>query len=294
MYKTSFKGEVIGYVENAKDVSANIDSYLDNGEGDKAAFVYIDEKPTYNLCLVKKDTQDSSENIIQTVKDAGTTYYETYMVKSKGEDKLYLDSEETAKNVIEQVESKNGEDTNLQYEVRYVENLENTDEKTAVDSLYVAKKVTKRKTSTASRSDSSSRSSNSTSTPAVSVSSGYYIQPIGGTYTQRYGSGHPGVDIAGPSGTDVVAAASGTVIYSSAMTNSSGRYVSYGECIKIQHDNGTVTLYAHLSSRGVSVGQYVSQGQVIGQRGSTGNSTGPHLHFEIRTGSGSLNPRSYF
>lgn len=294
MYKASFKGEIIGYIDDAKVTSQIVDDYLNYGEGENAAFVYIEEKPSYNLCLVKKDTQDSSEAVLNKVKESGTIYYETYVVKSEGQEKLYLSSEEEAKSVIEKVENKNGVDTNLQYEVRYVEELENSNPDEAVSSLYVAKKTTTKKTTYTSRSASSSSTSSSSNSTTTNVASGTFIKPIDGVYTSRYSSSHKGIDIAGPIGTSVVASASGTVVTSKALKNANGTYRSYGEYIIIDHGNGLQTLYAHLSTRSVSVGQYVSQGQVIGTRGSTGNSTGPHLHFEIRSGNSYLNPNKYF
>ena len=108
-------------------------------------------------------------------------------------------------------------------------------------------------------------------------------------------AGHTGVDFACGSGTSVMAAKAGTVVISTALRNSSGNYRSYGEYIVISHGDGTSTLYAHLlpGSRTVSEGTKVSQGQVIGQVGSTGNSTGPHLHFEVRVNGRCVNPTSY-
>ena len=85
----------------------------------------------------------------------------------------------------------------------------------------------------------------------------------------------------------MLAADGGTVIKS--------RYnSSYGNYVAIDHGNGMVTLYAHMSQRLVSVGQTVSAGQVIGKVGSTGNSTGPHLHFEVMVNGSYQNPMSYF
>ncbi len=103
------------------------------------------------------------------------------------------------------------------------------------------------------------------------------------------------MDFAIASGTEVVAVKGGTVEISTALRNSSGGYRSYGEYVVINHHDGTMTLYAHMlsGSRTVSVGQEVSQGQVLGTVGSTGNSTGPHLHFEVRINGRAVNPLPY-
>lgn len=107
-----------------------------------------------------------------------------------------------------------------------------------------------------------------------------YIWPAAGTVTSgfgpRWGRMHQGLDIAGPVGTPIVAAADG-VVMSSGWTDG-----GYGNLVKIQHPNGSITFYGHNQSLIVKKGESVKQGQVIAKMGSTGRSTGPHLHFEIR------------
>lgn len=109
-------------------------------------------------------------------------------------------------------------------------------------------------------------------------------------------SGHTGVDVnINVVGKSVVAVKAGTVVTSKALRNSNGSYRSYGEYIVINHHDGTMTLYAHMlsGSRKVQEGDTVVQGQVIGTVGSTGNSTGPHLHFEVRVNGYCVNPLPY-
>lgn len=118
-----------------------------------------------------------------------------------------------------------------------------------------------------------------------------YIRPItGGTVSSNYGDRdgefHLGVDWSVNQGTVVNAAAAGTV-------TRAGWYGGYGYCVDVTHDNGTMTRYAHLSSINVSVGQKVTQGQALAYSGNTGNSTGPHLHFEIWVNGGAVNPLDY-
>jgi murein DD-endopeptidase MepM/ murein hydrolase activator NlpD len=111
---------------------------------------------------------------------------------------------------------------------------------------------------------------------------GYYIRPVDGRKTQGL-HGYNGIDFGASIGTPVFASAGGQVI----VARSYGYNGGYGKYVVISHDNGTQTLYGHLSAVGVSVGQSVGQGQYIGDVGNTGRSTGPHLHFEVR---GAQNP----
>jgi LysM repeat protein len=112
---------------------------------------------------------------------------------------------------------------------------------------------------------------------------GYYRRPIeGGVRTQGH-HGYDAIDIGAAHGTPILAAADGTVIVEKGQGYNGG----YGRYVVIRHDNGTQTLYAHNSQNNVSVGQQVVKGQVIGYLGSTGRSTGPHVHFEVR---GARNP----
>ncbi len=118
---------------------------------------------------------------------------------------------------------------------------------------------------------------------------GGYIWPTSARYiTQYFGWRHNGLDIAGPLGTPIYAAKPGKVI--TAGWNSGG----YGNYIILQHTDGTKTLYGHMTKLYVKAGNQVEQGETIGAMGSTGRSTGPHLHFEIIINGKRVNPLSYF
>lgn len=126
--------------------------------------------------------------------------------------------------------------------------------------------------------------------------SGAFMWPCSGPITSYYGwrthpifrtkRYHSGMDIAVDTGTPIHAAASGTVIYS-------GWMGGYGYCVMISHGGGLVSLYGHNSSLAVGEGQRVSQGQVIAYAGSTGYSTGPHCHFEVRVHGEVTDPLNY-
>ena len=114
--------------------------------------------------------------------------------------------------------------------------------------------------------------------------------PVSGRITSRFGAvervrsgAHTGLDIAAPAGTKILAVADGVVTHSSRMG-------SYGNLVIISHGNGVETYYAHCSKILVEVGDEVAKDQLIGLVGSTGYSTGPHLHFEVRKGNRVVNP----
>jgi murein DD-endopeptidase MepM/ murein hydrolase activator NlpD len=124
------------------------------------------------------------------------------------------------------------------------------------------------------------------------------LWPVNGRIVSRFGSRedpfaaegevHPGVDITAAMGTPVHAAADGIVSGAEFYTGT-----GYGRMVKVDHGNGMVTMYAPLSRLAVVTGQEVRRGEIIGYSGSTGRTTGPHLHFEVRVGGSPVNPAPY-
>lgn len=130
------------------------------------------------------------------------------------------------------------------------------------------------------------------STPATVAPSGSGMLgwpvsgPVTSSYGARWGRMHEGIDIAVGEGTPVHAAAAGTVIYA-------GWMGGYGNLVVVDHGNGLSTAYAHNSSLAVAVGQSVAAGEVVSYSGNTGNSTGPHVHFEVRMNGSAVDPLGY-
>ena len=122
------------------------------------------------------------------------------------------------------------------------------------------------------------------------IGTGEFIKPLDGTFTsgfgQRWGRLHGGIDIASEIGTPISASDDGTVIYT-------GNCGTYGLLVKLDHNNGYITYYAHCSEIKVNVGDVVSKGDVVALVGNTGNSTGPHCHFEIRYDNVPKNPLDF-
>lgn len=125
------------------------------------------------------------------------------------------------------------------------------------------------------------------SVPQGARGTGRFQWPVLGTITQGYWFGHRALDLGAPTGSPVYAADGGFVSFAG-WTD-----IGYGNLVVIDHANGYATYYGHLSGFRVYVGQGVQRGQLVGLVGSTGNSSGPHLHFEIRYNHSLLNPRSY-
>ena len=124
--------------------------------------------------------------------------------------------------------------------------------------------------------------------PGAGVGTGQFVWPAGGNISQNYAWYHKAIDIANKAVPDILAADSGKVIISGWPMP-----WAYGNRVVIDHGNGLSTLYGHMSQIYISEGQSVAKGQAIGKMGSTGRSTGTHLHFEIRVNGVAQNPLTY-
>ena len=299
MYAVYLDGELIGYTEEKKELQDKINSYIKSGDGEEVAFYEIDSMPTYEECYSKKDIISNDTEIFDTVIAKGTPYYKQYAILVDKEEKYYVSTYEEAEDVISQLKKKKSTNINkITYSVKYSsdEKQKETKTSTIVSKLYVKPVVEKPKVTTTKYYSSSSSGNFRTganisySKVALGIS---LTRPISGTISSRFGSRssvrssvHTGLDIAARKGTTIKAAASGTVIHA-------GWKGSLGKLIVISHGNGVQTYYAHCNSISVSAGQTVSAGQKIGEVGSTGNSTGPHLHLEVRVNGVAYNPQNW-
>ena len=289
---------MIGYTENKGKLQNKINDYVKNGDGENVAYVQIDNMPEYQLCLLKKDIVANDEEIYNKVKEQGIPYYRYYAILDNQEEKLYVSNFTEAETIVNQLKEKNSTNVDTitiaeKYETE-LKDFVSTEE--AVSKLFIepAKVVQVADTSKSKNKASSGTVNTSTKISGGKASLGIsLIKPVSGIITSRFAassrirsSAHTGLDIATSTGTPVVAASSGKVTFS-------GWKGSYGKMIVITHSNGVQTYYAHCNALYASVGQTVSQGQKIAAVGSTGNSTGPHLHFEIRINGVAYNPQNY-
>lgn len=295
-YSVYINGAQVGYTEDKSGLQHKINEYVENGDGEQnIAFVQVENMPEYKLCLLKKNIVSNDEEIFNKVKESGTTYYRYYAILDNNEEKYYVSNFEEAEAVVNGLKEKGSSNiANISILEKYETELKELVSKDdAIAKLYVepVKTVTVAQTPTRASSGSVNTSSKTSSAKAnLGIS---LIRPISGTITSRFGAGssirrssHTGLDISAPTGTSIKAAASGTVTFS-------GYKGSYGNMIVISHGNGVQTYYAHCSKLYAKVGQQVSQGQSIAAVGSTGNSTGPHLHLEVRVNGVAYNPQNY-
>lgn len=277
VYAVYIEEEKIGCIQDKKEFEKIIEENLYNNNKEKnIAFVDMNNKLKYNLNLINKNTKTDEDQVLLAVEeDADKTYFQ-YAINVDGENKAYLKTEQEANEVLNNLRE-NLQDNNVGIETIYTKTLE-VEEKEALEiANNIIEEVRKQEKIEAS------------------TINGVYISciPVKGNITSRYGVNesirdhtHQGLDIAAPTGTEILAASNGKVTYS-------GVKGGYGNMIIVDHGNGIETYYGHCSKLYVKEGQIVEAGDKIAAVGSTGNSTGPHLHFEIRSNGKYVNPQKY-
>ena len=290
MYSVTLNGEFIGYTTNKSNLQKRINDYIESKNENNIAFIDIQSLPEYSLCLLKKENKTSDEEIFELVKNSGVTYYQYYAILEKQEEKYYVSTKEEAEEIINQLKEKKSRNIeDIAYtQIHSTEMKEFSDKESVVTAMFVKPKVV---VASGGYSTYTGQKIINTEQPSATVQGIGLIRPTTGTITSRYGARwgttHKGLDIAGPVGTPIAAAAGGTVTFSG------WDNYGYGYCIKIDHGNGVLTLYAHCDKLYVQSGQVVEQGQAIATMGNTGRSTGPHLHLEIRLNGVAQNPQLY-
>ena len=288
-YSVSLNGEIIGYTQDKVNLQKRINDYINSGDGDNIAFVEVKDMPEYKACLLKNGMQTNDDEIFEKVTSSGTTYYKYYAITEDNEEKAYVEEFTDAESAINQLKEKKS--TNSE-KLGIVEKYSTTQAEyktvdTCVSELYKEKKVVV----------AQNIPSGGPTGPSVKTDLGVsLVKPISGVISSRFGvrwrDNHKGLDIAAPKGTAIKASAAGTVTFAGYGSSTNG-YSGYGNVVVVKSSSSVVILYAHCSALYVKTGQKVSQGQVIGAVGSTGISTGNHLHFEIRYNGRAVNPQNY-
>ena len=232
----------------------------------------------------------NDDEIFEKIKQTGIAYYKYYSILEDETEKAYVSDFSQAEQIVSQLKEKNSSNIDKisiseMYETELVEfsTVENV-----VASLYVKKVVQPKKPVNTGKVNTSTTISYQKVPLGINL-----IKPISGIITSRFGSkssrrvsSHTGLDIGAPRGTPIKAVASGVVTFS-------GVKKSYGNMVVISHGNGIETYYAHCDKLYVTAGTKIEQGQTIAAVGSTGNSSGYHLHLEIRVNGIAYNPQNY-
>lgn len=287
VYEVTIAGEKLGYIEKVDEFKNLIEEKIINQEGEYIANISLIEEPEYNLKLLSRTSDLNEEELIEKLKECDTiTTYKYYEVALNNETKSYVKTLEEAEKVVNDIKEEFANDDlelNLQINEKYTESIENVD----TNSLEVA---TANVENGAKELKESKENENAL---AIVNNIKLSVLPVTGRITSRYGersslrrSTHTGLDIACNTGTDIKVVSNGTVTFS-------GKKGSYGNLIIVDHGNGVETWYGHCSKLYAKVGDTITAGDVVAAVGSTGNSTGPHLHFEIRINGECVNPQSY-
>ena len=309
-YKVTIAGETLGYILDKNKLEKKIDNYINDTTGNIA---FIDAKvlPTYELKLVNRGEENKEKEVLLAVEKNSIITYKTFAITVDGEQKTEVGSEDEANTVVQQVKEdvKEGVELDLGINTVYTTELKiaNSDEALATLNEIKAEKTQayeeeqrriaeeeERKAAEALRAKQfAAMQSTATLASTGSLDGLTLSQPVSGMISSRFGSvssvrssAHTGLDIATALGTGFSPIASGTVVYSDWKG-------SYGKLIIIDHGNGVQSYYGHCNELYVSVGDEVDSSDVIGAVGSTGNSTGPHLHLEIRINNTPVNPQNY-
>lgn len=288
MYKVSISGEELGYVNSKLALEESVEEDIINDSNKNIEAVDLKEQPIYELKLVSRTENTEEDKIIEKVKEDVIITYKYYEVALNNNVVETVDTSKEAEELVSEIKS-NGiaENINLSILEKYTSNSEEV----KTNDLEVAKVNIENKVSKTIKEIEEQEAEKN----AIADINGIKLAtlPVTGTISSRYGvssrirrSNHTGLDIAATTGTPIKVMADGVV------TNASYSG-SYGNLVKVDHGNGVETWYAHTSKMYVKKGQEVKAGDVIAAVGSTGNSTGPHLHLEIRLNGEHINPQEY-
>ena len=284
-YEVTLSGEKIGYVNNETEFEDKIQSEIIEMEGKNIYFVSLDNMPSYEFKLVDRTQETNEDEILLALKDDAKIMYKYYAVILNDETQTFVDSLEEAEQTVNQIKEEH-KDEEITLDLKISENYTENLNEVSIETIQVAQAQVEEKVTALIEEEEKSK------LPSINGIT-LAVVPVSGRVTSRYGAvsrirsgAHTGTDIACTTGTDIKVVADGTVTFAQ-------RNGSYGNLIKVDHGNGVETWYAHCSKLYATVGQQVKAGDVIAAVGSTGNSTGPHLHLEIRVDGVAINPQKY-
>lgn len=289
--KTYINGRFIGYFSNEQQFDEVYNDLVAEKQSiDSNVKVYLDSEPAFETSYIR-DSLLAEQNIYTNLRAEIRTEYTIYHVAVDGENRMTFTTEDEANKYVESLKAE-VEKLNTEVKIEKVSELGETTSIERADAIL--KDIVDRNKPVEIPVVEQPKASTPVTTTyngeiSVVATGGGVWPTVNRRVNCAYGEyyGHKGIDLGGSIGTDIYAYKSGTVIF--AGWDATG----YGNCIKINHGDGTVTLYAHCSQLYVTAGQTVGEGQTIAAIGQTGWATGPHLHFEIRINGVAVNPYPY-
>ena len=282
--EVTIAGESVGYIANKNEFENKVNEII-NKEEEAKLYTTIENMPEYKFKLVDKSEKTNEEAILAKLEENSETTYKLYAVTLDGEEKTILASLEEAEKIVDEMTEKYEDDLELDIGITNIITTDKKDEST----VKVAKATLNNDIEEKIKKIEEEIEIESHTVQGVYLE----VTPVSGIITSRFGSresirtyGHTGLDIAAPAGTSIRAAADGTVTFA-------GYSGGYGYVVKMSHGNGIETYYAHCSELYVSAGEKIEAGDVIAAVGSTGNSTGNHLHFEVLVDGTEIDPQNY-
>ena len=282
-YSVSLNGEDIGYVGDEEEFKTEVNENILTPSESNIAFVKLDNLE-FSFNLVSRNEINEQE-VMLAISQKAENVYRVYEIADLNDEetKIYVNTMEEAEQIVSTLKEEYSEiEPDLVINQIYLDNFDEVNEENI--------KLAKEKLTNNLQEELEEKEEIDSKTL-----NGIYLAvvPVTGRISSRFGANesirdhtHKGLDIAAVRGTPILATAAGTVTYA-------GWSGGYGYLVKIDHGNGVETYYGHCSKLYVSTGDTVEAGQEIAAVGSTGNSTGNHLHFEIRLNGNQVNPQTY-
>ena len=322
VYTVTVSGDTLGYVNEKSELDEKLTEYINHREG-TIALIDIANMPEYSFELVARREKTTENKIFNEIKDTAVITYKTYAITVNGEQISEVNTELEAESIVTTLQSDLKEgvefnlgivevfktektDTNSEVTMEKLNEIKlaKTEEYEAEQARLEAERIAAEKAAreeaerqaallyaqAQAKAAAASTSYGSGNISGINLSYPLRVSPLitsrFGESSSRRSSTHTGLDLATSLGTAIYPIAPGTVVYA-------GWQGSYGQLIQVDHGDGIQSWYGHCNSINVSVGQEVTTDTCIGAVGTTGNSTGPHLHLEIRINGTAVNPQNY-
>lgn len=280
-YKVRINDTFLGYYKNQEEYNEVFEKIINEKyENDYEVTKYFLENPIFEKIYVKPKYIEQFNNYELIEKNISKDYT-IYKILVNNEIQMYTKTNERAEEIINTLKKEVKSETEFKIEKEIISDLTSITTQEECDEIQKRIIENNKKITVTSRSGSYRNE-----TDYIWPTSSHIITAYFNVSGVNWSNKHTGLDIGIPSGSNIIASKGGTVIFS-------GWSGSYGYYIKIKHGNGIVTAYAHNSRLLVSVGDKVKQGDIIALSGSTGNSTGPHCHFEVIVNGEFKNPLNY-